>query len=74
MPTKASNGYYPNDNLIKVWTEIDLYSSFPLIHKVDNVAIFVQLQIEINWKEVFKCRFTLIMLLWIKAYSNNNCI
>ena len=27
-----------------------IQSSFPVMHKIDNVDIFVQLQMEINWK------------------------
>ena len=27
-------------------------SSFPVIHKVDNIDIFVQLLMEINWKQL----------------------
>ena len=29
-----------------------LQSSFPEIHKVGNIAIFAQLQMEINWKQL----------------------
>ena len=42
-------------------------SSFPVIHKLGNVCISIQLSMEINWKQelnLFQCKFTLVIMLW----------
>ena len=38
------------------------HSSFPVIHKVCKIGSFVQIPMEINWKQ-FQCKFTFIMVL-----------